>query len=57
VGIDRALDGELPDNNPGGILCGHDFGHVDVARAVREVFGEPKLGPGERSQCWWVVIP
>ena len=42
------------DVRSGGILSGHDFGHVDVARAVREMFGEPRIGPGENSQCWWV---
>jgi hypothetical protein len=52
----------------GGILCGHDFGHNDVRRAVTECFGHPNIGPDTdgtfwevdgrqyRSTCWWTRI-
>ena len=59
-----------PQVRPGGYLCGHDFGHVDVRRAVREVCGQPDMGPDTpgcfwtdeigkpyRSTCWWVQVP
>lgn len=36
----------------GGTLAGHDWGHVGVNQAVREMFGEPTRGP---ASLWYVV--
>jgi predicted O-methyltransferase YrrM len=35
---------------PGGLLCGHDWGHPPVVQAVREILGTPKSS----STIWYI---
>ena len=35
---------------PGGLLCGHDWGHPPIVQAVREILGTPKSS----STIWYV---
>jgi predicted O-methyltransferase YrrM len=37
---------------PGGLLCGHDWGHPPVVQAVRELLGTPKSS----STIWYAQI-
>ena len=37
---------------PGGILAGHDYPHEPVARAVKELLGEP----GVWGNCWIIGV-
>jgi len=40
---------------PGGLLCGHDYGHPPIEQAINELFGRLPTVPG--GSIWYTEIP